>query len=231
MDTLINIVTDYVREKMDTGTSWYDWPFDANKVPQGVLVGSVEGGDWYARNVDLKQRLNKTWQVFPERRLELERYYIADWGGVRGNRAETLARYHSATAAENIANGDVGIASWSKALCVRDPLAFAIFDARVSASLNALQVIHAARIAQPVRFPLLASRHGTVRNGGRRLTRYFQDRAWPAKLDTFYTNYLSLCVSVATDAGKPESPLPLYTVEMLLFAHAEELLRQAFPEL
>lgn len=113
---------------------------------------------------------------------------------------------------------------------MRNPLEYAIFDARVSASLNALQVIHRERIGRPVRFPLLASRNTDVRRTEKLLRRHMQDHAWPTTRTGFYVDYLTLCQSVAVRLGEPGRPLPVYAVEMALFAHTEELLRCAFPD-
>lgn len=225
MQELTDIVAHYVREKYATGTVWYTWAFKPEDVPAGV---EARGADWYARNVALKQELNARWRAQPAHRAELERYYVADWGGVRSNRPATLALYHGSDARTNIARGDKGIASWSKALCVRDPHAFAIFDARVSASLNALQVIH--RVAAPLRFPLLASRNREVAMGSALLRRHFQQHAWPGVDKGFYDTYLGLCRAVGKRIGPAGASMPVYAAEMALFAHTEELLRKAFPE-
>jgi hypothetical protein len=231
MEQLIDVVTEYVRQKHAGGTTWYGWSFDPEKVPSGVLDGGVQGSDWYARNADLKLRLRDSWLAGNAAfRAQLERYYIVDWGGVRGNLPETLEAYHAASAGENIARGKTGIASWSKALCVRDPLRYAIFDARVAASLNALQIIHRSRIGEPVCFPVLASQNGTVKRANAQLRSHFREHAWPRVRPGFYTDYLEVCRFAASRIGTPGQPLPIHAVEMALFAHTEELLREAFPE-
>lgn len=148
---------------------------------------------------------------------------------MRGNRTEILETYHRAGAEENIARGKTGIASWSKALCVRDPLQYAIFDAWVSASLNALQIIHQARIDLPIRFPVLASQNSQVTQGNAQLKRHFTTHGWLAEPAIFYRDYLELCRSAGARLGVPGEPLPVYAVEMALFAHTEELLGRAFP--
>jgi hypothetical protein len=230
MQQLTDIVAEYVRQKYATGTGWYSWSFKPEEVPAGVSGIDAPEADWYSRNVALKQGLHARWRAQPAHRADLEKYYVVDWGGVRSNKPETLAVYHGSDARANIARGDKGIASWSKALCVRDPLEFAIFDARVSASLNALQVIHRGRIGAPLRFPLLASRKLAVVRGTALLRRHFQQHAWPRVDQGFYDAYLRLCKAVGERIGSPSAPMPVYAVEMALFAHTEELLRDAFPE-
>jgi hypothetical protein len=230
MQQLVDVVAEYVRQKHANGTSWYTWSFDTQRVPAGIFGLDARGTDWYSRNVTLKHLLHAAWNRDLERRAELERYYIGGWGGVRTNRAETLAAYHASDALANIARGEKGIASWSKALCVRNPFEYAIFDARVSASLNALQIIHRDRVDAPRRFPLLASRNGEVVRATPQLRRYFDAHGWPRVNDDFYGQYLELCRSVGQRNGSPGSPMPIYAVEMALFAHTEELLAKVFPK-
>jgi len=231
MEQLIDKVTAYVGHKHRAGTDWYDWRFDPDKVPPGVLDGWTQDKTWYDRNVDLKRQLCKVWKAGdPTRRAQLERYYIGVWGGVRTNRPETLAAYHRASAEENVARQHVGIASWSKALCVRDPSQYAIFDARVAASLNAIQVIHRIEPTEAVRFPILASRNNAVSRGNRMLRNHLRAHAWAGVRNSFYPDYLKVCQAVGVRLGAPGQPLPVYAVEMALFAHTEELLRKAFPD-
>lgn len=230
MQQLTDIVADFVRQKHAAGAGWYAWSFKPEKVPSGVAGIGAANGDWYAHNVALKLGLHAAWLAQPERRAELERYYVVTWGGVRGNGPETLAAYHDSDARTNIDRGHKGIASWSKALCVRDPSAFAIFDARVSSSLNALQIIHRDRIGASRRFPLLASQNRKVTQGNTLLRRHFEAHAWPRVEERFYEHYLALCKAAGERIGAPGAPLPIYAVEMALFAHTEELLEAAFPD-
>lgn len=162
-------------------------------------------------------------------RANLEHYYIHVWGGMRTNQPKTLEAYHRASAEENIARGKAGIASSSKALCVRDPFKYAIFDARVAASMNALQVIHRVPGPESLRFPLLASRNTVVSRGNAQLQEWFREHAWPRVRPAFYADYLHVCESVAARLGSTGAALPIYAVEMAFFASAEELLNKAFP--
>lgn len=181
-------------------------------------------------NCRLKEQLHLGWrEADAARRARLEHYYIHVWGGVRTNRPEKLQAYHRVSAEENIARGKAGIASWSKALCVRDPFKFAIFDARVAASMNALQVIHRLPGSESLRFPLLASRNTVVSRGNAQLQKWFREHAWPRVRPAFYADYLHVCESVAARLGATGRPLPIFAVEMALFASAEELLNKAFP--
>lgn len=100
MRQLTDVVTDYVRQKRAAGTQWYTWSFRPDRMPPDVLDSRGLPGSWYDRNAILKHRLHDAWLTGPGRRAELESYYIRDWGGVRGNRIETLETYHRAGAEE-----------------------------------------------------------------------------------------------------------------------------------
>lgn len=229
MQQLIDVLTDYVGEKIDAGTDWYVWSFNTRRVPPGILGEHALPDDWYSINVHLKQRLHRMWMEDFDRREELEHYYIREWGGVRTNDPRTLIAYHQSSAEQNIARGKKGIASWSKALCVRDPLQFAIFDVRVSASLNALQIIHRDTVTEPVQFPQLPSRNTTVRRTSAQLRAYMRAHVWEGVRLGFYSDYLKVCKIAAARLEMPSRPIPIYAVEMALFAHTEELLDLAFP--
>ena len=121
-------------------TVWYDWPIPDAKLPSGIVV---KPGSSYQRNIDLKHALHSAWiKGDKARRYELACFYVRDWGGIKRNSEDKLRRYAAASADELISNGYDGVATWSKILCMHDPDRYAIFDARVSVALNALQIIH-----------------------------------------------------------------------------------------
>jgi hypothetical protein len=80
------------------------------------------------------------------------------------------------------------------------------------------------------RFPLLASQNRKVTRGNTLLRRHFEAHAWPRVEERFYEHYLALCKAAGERIGAPGTPLPIYAVEMALFAHTEELLGAAFPD-
>lgn len=155
---------------------------------------------------------------------------ITSWTGVEyGAIVRIRSRNIIVPQRTTTSRGKNGIASWSKALCIRDPLQYAIFDARVAASLNALQIIHRTRIREPARFPVLSSQNGRVKQGNKQLTAYFRTHVWPEESMHFYRDYLTLCREVARKLADHNESVPICAVEMALFAHTEELLQQAFP--
>jgi hypothetical protein len=171
-------------------------------------------------NARLKRVLSAIWHSQPDRRYELAEWYVAKWGGVY-NREATLRTYIAQSDEEILGRGTSGVATWSKLLAIRNPDRFAIFDARVSVALNALQIVQDHK--RPIFFPNLPSKNRTVRE--------FQDwirgrdqgechKAFPARAYGIYLKVLSEVVRQLNLASIDE-------IEMLLFAQAELLARRA----
>ena len=182
----------------------------------------VSGATSYERNIDLKVKLHQLWQHSDQAMRErIARYYVVVWGGIKRNKQDKLTEYVNAACAGNLPPAQ-GVASWSKVLAAADPHNHAIFDARVSLSLNALQFLrpHSPRW----RFPELPSQNNLVREAGPRLACRAEQAGWgqiPRAL--VYPTYLRILQIAAP--GLP-GPLPLATAEMVLFARTEELVAQ-----
>lgn len=197
-------------------------------------------GDGYEANVALKKDMSRRWgeAKSPQERERLTRFIVADWGGIKGNKEPRYSEYALAASKEVPEIGFPGIASFSKVLAIRDPEAYAIFDARVAVALNAIHII-----GQPTTgelYPYLPGRNnvtGSVvtkrgfstlpKNARRQLSR--EHPGWalvPRK--TAYQSYLALLNSV--NSALPH-PAPIYDLEMCLFSQAEKLACRASPVL
>ena len=113
-------------------------------------------------------------------------------GGVKANSKDTLRKYTETSPEQLIIKGSKGIASWSKALTVIDPARYAIYDARVAMSLNALQIIDSIDDAKY--FPPLKGRNTLIN--------FFQIKIQPTlsqwdKFDDqeFYSYYLGRVIN------------------------------------
>jgi hypothetical protein len=164
-------------------TDWYHWKIPDRKLPTGIFV---KPGTSYQRNIHLKHVLNAEWfRADIERRYELACFYVRDWGGIKGNSAAKLRRYAAATSDELISNGYDGVATWSKILCIHDPNRYAIFDARVSVALNALQATFG--VQSPTLFKPLATQNRAIASANARLgARAVRDGWALAESTTFY---------------------------------------------
>ncbi|MDA9357098.1 hypothetical protein N9R05_02680, partial [Flavobacteriaceae bacterium] len=195
-----------------------------DKLPAGI---ELPKGNQYIKNLVLKKELNKKWKVSQssEERLILIKYYIATWGGIHTNSNESMKEYSSLSASQLIKKGKKGIASWSKAIVVHNPNEYAIFDARVAISLNCIQKLY--NVNNAVLFPVLSSRNKIVALGNKLIKATSKEESWEkAYEENFYTQYLKILNSVAKELSTDVS-----TIEMLLFAKAEELVQKTYPNI
>jgi len=209
-------LNEFCFQNLDESNNWYNWKFNEAIIPIKV---NLPQGNHYIRNLALKEELNKIWKSKSdtEKKEKLVKYYIKDWGGIRRISDKKINTYANSSSESLIGLKEKGIASWSKALVIRNPHKYAIFDARVSISLNCLQVIFP--VENKVLFPNLVSRNNTITNGQKIFKMNLQKQSWEkVNLKTFYSDYLSLIKKVALKRNTNIS-----TVEMLLFAKAEEL--------
>ncbi|WP_016777000.1 hypothetical protein [Anaerophaga thermohalophila] len=216
---LSDALSNFCSENLDKTNDWYNWKFNEAIIPINV---NLPRGNHYLRNIALKEELNKAWisESDTAKRELLVKYYIKDWGGIRRISEEKIKIYANSTPESLIELKEKGIASWSKALVIRNPKEYAIFDARVSTSLNCLQIIYP--VENKILFPNLVSRNKTITKGQKTLKIISHLNNWAmVNLKTFYRDYLSLLKKVTQDRNTNIS-----TIEMLLFAKAEELVKR-----
>ena len=200
---------------------WYRWRENSwfrlmDRVP--VPVDGLAEGNSFQRNAKLKESLSQHWQKYPESRLELAAFYVKDWGGVRALRDENLNYYVSLSAADFGRLGSNRVASWSKVACLHDVNTYAIFDARVAASLFSLNKKFG--LSGRVPFPVLPSRNRTISEAGAPMRKNALRRGG---VEGFYENYLQILQNVASRFG-----VKIYVLEMLLFSKAEALVREVY---
>lgn len=192
-----------------------------------MIAGFAQAGQvGYQPNLDLKVHFKKQWEEASHNdRLQIATVIVSEWGGVRANRPETLQRYVSALREAEPPTPLQGVASYSKIFAVVDPDRFAIYDARVAACLNAVQIN--AGVERGVAFNYVPGRNNVVGNAVTRQG-FTQDvRFSPKKLvgsgwlpvkrgETYkkYLDVLTLCQAELPGFG-------LVSLEMALFANAE----------
>jgi hypothetical protein len=219
--TLLEAIVALGNANLAEGNDWYPWRVNPSYLPAGI---ALPRGNAYAQNVALKLQLSDLYAAADDQtKQEITEYYIAKWGGIRRNTQDNIRTYALDTPATLIAKGSRGIASWSKALCLRSPNGYAIYDARVALSLNCVQI--AGPVNLPTKFPILPGQNKLISLGSRMVLRYASLHGWTvARECDFYRDYNDVLSSAAQLLGTN-----LYTLEMLLFAKAPELLREAFP--
>lgn len=194
---------------------WYSWnKINHNKLPNGIKLPEL---NQYYQNIELKKILHKKWKKYPAQRKELIKYYICTWGGIYGNKKSTMKMYQVESADMLIKRGIKGIASWSKALVLHDWEKYAIFDARVSCALNAIQLkdCHEGVLL----FPLLPSRNNNIKKANLSLKKLSSTKKLNFhKPSNVYKEYLKILSNVAQSIDTN-----IATIEMLLFSKAEDL--------
>lgn len=65
-------------------------------------------------NIRFRRALSVAWHARRDDRAIIERWYVAEWGGIRSNRAKTFAAYSGLSDEQLISRAMKGIASWSK---------------------------------------------------------------------------------------------------------------------
>lgn len=218
MNELKDILKIFYNNYHDDKTDWYHWVVKDIYLPKGIELTNESK---VKRNLQLKEKLHSMWVQSNEKvKGDLIEFYIVTWGGIKVNKKETLDFYKKSTSQQLINKGISGVSSWSKALVVHDCNNYAIFDARVSFSLNVLQIL--ANTENKTLFPVLSSRNNLIKQGNFVIKEISKNESW-SKLSNanFYTEYIKLLKSVATELDTNIS-----TIEMLLFAKAENLVTE-----
>lgn len=217
-DSIIKICIENFDEKND----WYNWRnVNESKIPDAIQLPE---GNQFKKNIALKELLHSKWKNEKdiEKRGKYIAYYIIDWGGIKGNKSDSMKEYQENNAEELIQKGIKGVASWSKALVLHNPNEYAIFDARVSASLNCLQIIN--EVNNKILFPILASQNKTIISANKTIKGISKTEKWKVFDEyNFYRQYLNILKKTSQELNTNIS-----TVEMLLFAKAEELINKSF---
>jgi hypothetical protein len=215
--------------KSPADTTPYNWPvgklawarlktgFDPERFPNPA-----------EQNIALREHLKGRWAVADaQEKVRLATWIISDWGGIKTNRPKTISGYVEMTKMRDPTTPYKGVSSYSKVLSMCDPRRFAIYDSKVAASLNAIQLIQFSQGSSVsfVAFPCPASRNNEIKRFCEIVTRKFLVRKCgfkPVKEDNAYKVFLILLAELKRRMGKS-----ILEIEMELFARAEDFCRQA----
>ncbi|MDH1503406.1 hypothetical protein [Comamonas terrigena] len=217
----IYALCDFFLREIPRLSETYDW-----KIP--IIPGFPQSGHvGYQPNLNLKAHFKKQWEEGSnDDRLGIAKVIVSDWGGVHANRTETLERYvRSILETEEPPTPLKGVASYSKIFAVVDPARFAIYDARVAACLNAVQIN--AGVEQGLAFNYVPGRNNIVGNSvskqgftqdPRFSPKKLVDSGWlPVKRSETYKQYLDVLKLCQAELES----FSLVSLEMALFANAE----------
>lgn len=155
---------DYLSDILDKFCTTYlvslesDFVAPLNPPPSWISFSLSPTATDFAQQASLRRHLSLLWADWDnDQKVDAAKYYVVDWGGIGGNKPETLHEY--ALLSVPALRRDrpwSGVSSWSKVLSFRSWHDCAILDSRVIASLHAIQILHGSGIA--VKFPKLTSR-------------------------------------------------------------------------
>lgn len=221
LNQVIETLSQFFDREVPRLSSTYNW-----KIPE--IEGFLRSGHSdYLSNIELKKFLRGLWEksTSHNEKLKIARIIISDWGGVRSNKQATLESYVNMILEISQNTPLKGVASYSKLFAIVRPKNYAIYDARVAACLNAVQIN--ACIERGIAFNYVPGRNNIVGNMQTRQgftqdprfnTRHLVKSGWtPIEEDETYEKYLELlhaCLEI-----KPQYDLT--SLEMALFSNAE----------
>lgn len=221
MNQTVSILCDFFDKKIHDLDATYNW-----KTP--VMEKFTHGGEGgYESNIEFKKYIKNLWDAASSEseRLHLTKIIVKNWGGVGGNKDDTLKKYIEAISKNVPPTPLQGIASYSKIFSFADPQRFAIYDARVAACLNALQIN--AKVKNGLDFNYVPGRNNVVGNVNthkgfthepRFSTKELVLSGWTSvKRDETYQKHLELLHLCLKERPK----FNLTSLEMALFANAE----------
>ncbi|WP_434609681.1 hypothetical protein J3P80_20310 [Pseudomonas sp. D2-30] len=215
MKSLEKTLLCYARKHVPTLPSIYTWEFDTALVYQ-TFGWDIGGSNWYEKASALKRYASQQWGASPDQRMALADYAVRVWGGVKGNASATMQGYVQIVSQGQVPINHKGIASWSKVAAFSNPNEHAIFDARVSFSLNVLQMLQGDE--QRWWFPHLAGQNPRLKACWPRLKTQARQQGWLRIATTdVYSTYIGLLISVTR-----KLQVEIGDVEMLLFSKAED---------
>jgi hypothetical protein len=225
-DSNIALIANYIRKYFLKDGYTYSWNVSPNcwsKLDTNFDHQSFS--DAKKVNKALKYHLSDQWtNSTNSQKIKLATWVVKDWGGIKGNKSSTIEKYVKLVDQSDPETPIKGVASYSKILAIKNPIKYAIYDARVAASLNAIQIICDVNSSdsQKLFFPYLPGRNtkiqGTktqqgfvkIANKKRLMELGFQ----PVKRDYAYGLYLELLSQLTNKIDDVD----IVDIEMLLFS-------------
>lgn len=227
MKKLATSLCEFFDLKIPSLENEYKW-----KIPD-IAGFPFSGQSGYHQNIALKLHLKALWDnaIDNEERLKVAKMIVSDWGGVRANNKDTLISYISKSLSTSPPTPIKGVASYSKILAIVHPGRFAIYDARVAACLNAVQIN--LKIKDGLAFNYVPGRNNIIGNTSKKIG-FTQDERFTTKQlsalgwqvikrgETYerYIELLNLCL-----LERPHYSLA--SLEMVLFSSAEDECKKA----
>ena len=226
-----------LRPILDAGEHWYTWPVDDGKLFEhtGITLRSYSRLD---KNIELKHALHERFVQVPcDERTRIVKYYVEVFGGIRGLAPDILRDYACDRAKSLAGHGLERIASRSKALVLHNPRRYAIYDSRVSVSLNYLIIRRVGMTTgtsvttnrrrkcfplPPSQNRLIQHAQSTCRTLAERFGIAFYDETPSPGSGHFYLDYLRSLRDCARRLGElRQRRICIHFIESMLFGLAE----------
>lgn len=195
----------------------YIWPKRGDfPIYQGVTFK----GSNYSKNIQLKEAFPALWKNNDNDKFHLAKWIIKDWGGIKRNKDETISNHLKITRNSNDYFPLKGVASYSKILSFIEPDNFAIYDARVAASLNGIQLLSKSK--KSVLWNNLDGRNKKIELFKKTLASdsRLESLGWTKiRNDECYKHYNYILKNIL----EKFPDFRLFHLEMSLFANAEEI--------
>ena len=149
---------------------------------------------------------------------------IRDWGGIRRNSDSRIKSYVLLADEAEPETPLEGVSSYSKVLSIRNPEKYAIYDSRVAASLNALQ-LQDQQSLEAVAFSCPASQNKKIKEFSKQFSRRSLIHVYgfkPIHRSETYRYFTTLLSELKQMTGAS-----VLEIEMRLFADAEWLCEAA----
>jgi len=231
---LAGVLSTYVSDHIGAKSS-YKWEIHEN-VWEKLKTGfdhEKYSNDLPRQNIELKKHLASYWATASlDEKITIATWIVRDWGGIRRNSEMTVLGYVNQADAERPATPFRGISSYSKILAIKDPKKYAIFDARVAASLNAIQLLAIrkaeSRAPQPIFFAAPESQNKTIRKFcSAASSKALKNKGFvPLAYDEIYGRYIELLKQMHRTVGRS-----ILEIEMFLFAEAERICVEIPPKI
>jgi hypothetical protein len=201
----------------------YEWPKKGKplELPEWFGVDQLSGSS-FQRNVQLKELGPRLWNTVDHRKLA--DWIVSDWGGIRGNKQQTIDAFVSRIDSGDLPNELKGVATYSKIVALVFPEDFCIYDARVAVSLNCIQMLDSHR-RPGYFFPYLPSQNKKINSFIKKANKLsFLRSGWKQIApDMSYATYNALLSELCHD----HSIETKFLLEMSLFIDCEDLIELA----
>jgi hypothetical protein len=220
-----------IRELVNPDTlEIFDDFFERNpSLPYNYIWPRNKSGWNYHKTVEWKLQKSCEWKLLTaQQKFQLAEDIVKKWGGIKMNSPKTIERYAVLADMPEPPSPLAGIATYSKIFAIADPEKYAIYDARVAAALNAVQLLYGKPDYQRVFFNYGKGRNKSI-SGEEGFEKRFprdyliKERRWqPIDKDNTYEMYIGLLLALRERRGEA-----LHHFEMTLFANAEDLCLEA----